>query len=192
MIKKIVVLLVFSLNLISLAQNKDCSIDFEEKTDSTYIKKTTDFMLHEKVFGNATELVMVSILNNNGTVLLSLQMIQKSPEFIPAFCFDKSSKIYFQLNNGKIITLLNVSEDTCASNSFDTETKNNIKVITNYFVFVSENYQDLKTSPISLMRIKYLGETKDYAVRTELKSEILNKTVNPSLFFIDNLNCIDN
>lgn len=192
MIKKIVVLLVFSLNLVSLAQNKDCSIDFEEKTDSTYIKKTTDFMLHEKVFGNSTELVMASILNNNGTVLLSLQMIQKSPEFIPAFCFDKSSKIYFQLNNGKIITLLNVSEDTCASNSFDTETKNNIKVITNYFVFVSENYQDLKTSPISLMRIKYLGETKDYAVRTELKSEILNKTVNPSLFFIDNLNCIDN
>ena len=134
---------------------------------------------------------MASILNNNGTILLSVQMIQKSPDFIPAFCFDKSSKIYFQLNNGKIISLINVSEENCSSNSFDYETKNNIKVITNYFVFIADNYPDLKTSPISLMRIKYVGETKDYAIRTELKSEILNKTVNPSLFFMDNLMCID-
>lgn len=187
---KLLVLFTLCIGIISWSQNKDCEFDFEEKTDSTYLKKTTDILVHERVFGNNKEMIFFSLLNSNGTPMLSFQQIQKSTDFIPAICFDKKSKIYFQLENGKIITLLNTSEDNCSSLSFDQESKSNIKVITNYFLFINSNYEELKKSPISLMRIDYVGDKKNIVFKKQLKSEIINQEYNPSDYFINYLDCI--
>ena len=175
----------------SFAQKKDCKIDFEEKTDSTYIKKTAEVLVYERVFGNSKEMIFFSLLNSDGVPMLSLQQIQKSTEFIPALCFDKSSKIIFQLENGKIITLVNSSQENCSSMTYDAETKSNIKVLTNYFLFLKDNYEELKKSPISLMRINYVGERKDIVFKTEMNSELLKINSNPSTYFIDFLQCLD-
>jgi hypothetical protein len=50
----------------------------------------------------------------------------------------------------------------------------------------------LKSSPISMMRIKYTTETVDYIFKQELKSELDAKTYHPGNFFIDTLHCLDN
>ena len=164
--KNLLLVLFLFTRTISLAQKKDCKIDFEEKTDSTYIKKTVEVLVHERVFGNNKEMIFFYLLNSQGVPMLGFQQIQKSTEFIPAFCFDKNSKIVFQLENGKFITLINSSQEICSSLSYDAETKSNIKVITNYFLFLKDNYEELKKSPISLMRISYVGEKKDIAFKT--------------------------
>lgn len=185
-------LIIFALfiGISSWSQKKDCKFDFEEKTDSTYLKKTTDILVYERIFGNNNEMIFFSLLNSNGTPMLSFQQIQKSTEFIPAICFDKNSKIYFQLENGKIISLINASEDNCSSFNYDSASKSNIKVITNYFLFIKDNYDELKKSPISLMRINYVGDKKDIVLKTEINSELLKEKYNPSNYFIDYLDCI--
>jgi len=183
-------LLLFTISF-SFGQKKECLYDFEEKTDSTYLKKTADILVHERVFGNNKEMIFFSLLNSNGAPMLGLQQIQKSKDFIPALCFDKNSKVIFQLENGKIITLINSSQENCSSFSYDEESKSNIKLITNYFLFLKDNYEELKKSPISLMRIKYVGESKDIVFKSNMNSELLNSNSSPSNYFVDYLNCVE-
>lgn len=175
----------------SFAQNKECKIDFEQKTDSTYIKKTSDVLIHERVFGNNNEMIFFSLLNSEGAPMLGFQQVQKSTEFIPAFCFDKNSKIIFQLENGKYITLINSNEENCSSFTYDVDSKSNIKLITNYFLFLKGNYEELKKSPISLMRVSYVGDKKDIAFKTTIDSELLKISSSPSTYFMNYLHCIE-
>ena len=186
----ILVLFLFTVTF-SFAQKKDCKIYFEEKTDSTYIKKTSEVLIHERVFGNNKEMIFFSLLNSEGVPMLGLQQIQKSTEFIPALCFDKNSKIIFQLENGKFVTLVNSSQENCSSLTYHATTKSNIKIITNYFLFVKDNYEDLKKSPISIMRIIYVADKKDIALKNKMTSELLKDTSAPSSYFIDYLHCIE-
>ena len=189
--KNLLIALLILTGTISLAQNKECKIDFEEKTDSTYIKKTVEVLVHERVFGNNKEMIFFSLLVSDGIPMLGFQQIQKSTEFIPALCFDKNSKIIFQLENGKFVTLINSGQGNCSSLNYDPETKSNIKIITNYFLFINENYEELTKSPISLMRVNFVGLKKDIAFKNNIDSELLNSSSNPSNYFINYLHCVE-
>ena len=72
-------------------------------------------------------MVFFSLLNNNGVPMLELQLLQKSKDFIPTKCINPSSKIIVQLKNGKIITLLATTEESCSVLNFDEKEKNNKK-----------------------------------------------------------------
>jgi len=97
-------------SLVALAQ-KPCEID-TNVTDSlgTY-KLTKQHMIFERSFaGNSTN-IFFALSSNNGVLGLETQQLSSSFDFVKAVCFDKNSKIYLQLNNGKIITLLYVGND---------------------------------------------------------------------------------
>ena len=51
---------------------------------------------------------------------------------------------------------------------------------------------DLKSSPVSSMRIKFTTESQDYIFKKTLVSEMDQKTYTPGRFFIDFLPCIIN
>ncbi len=181
--------LIFGITLI--AQIKDCSIDYEQKTDTTYIKKTNNVLVYERVFGNSKELVFFSLINSDGIALLEVQQIQKSTDFIPSFCVDKNSKIIFQLENGKFVTLIHSKNNVCSTLNYDNESKSNIRILTSYFYFARENFEELKVSPLSIMRIKYVGDKKDIILKNKIESEMMKETYIPSNYFIDYLHCID-
>ncbi|NHN24281.1 hypothetical protein FIA58_001220 [Flavobacterium jejuense] len=184
-------LLFFLLPLLNFSQKKDCKYDFEEKTDSTYIKALNSKLVYEKVFGNSKEFIQFNLINNNGVPTLSFQQIQKSFDFIPVKCFNKKSKIIFQLENGSIITLISSNDETCSALSYIAEEKSNIRLLTGYFMFTKMNYEDLKKSRIIVMRVQFSGETKDYILPDAIESEILNQSLKPSSYFIDYLRCIE-
>jgi hypothetical protein len=117
-------------------------------------------------------------------------MIEKSNQFIKAYCFDKNSKIHFQLENGKVVTLLHIDSEDCGTSLRDEKELNN-RISTGYFMFMKDSYEELKNSPISLMRVKYTTETIDYIFRKELKSELDLKIYFPSQYFINYLKCIE-
>ena len=183
----LLLLLTLSVN----AQNKDCSYDVEEKTDSTSLKTLPHKLMNEKIFGNNKEFIFFGLLNNNGVPMLSLQQLQKSNDFIPTNCLSKSSKIVIQLMNGKIITLIHAFEDVCSDLNYNTEEKSNIRILTAYFYFTKNNFEELKNSPISLVRIQFSGASKDYAIKTELISESLQTKTNPANYFMEFLKCVE-
>ena len=183
----LLLLLTLSVN----AQKKDCIYDIEEKTDSTSLRVLPNVLMHEKIFGNTNEYLFFALLNDNGTPMLSIQQLQKSKDFIKTNCIAKNSKIVLQLMNGKIINLISSDEEACSVLTYDTKEKNNIRVLDGYFYFTKTNYEELKNSPISLMRIQFAGETKDYILKSELNSETLKTKSKPDSFFMEFLKCVE-
>ena len=188
--KHLLLLLLFT-TLSLNAQTKDCIYDIEEKTDSTSLKSLPHKLMNEKIFGNKKEFIFFGLLNSDGVPMLSLQQLQKSNDFIPTSCLSKNSKIVFQLMNGKIVTLLHAFDDICSDLNYNPEEKSNIRILTAYFYFTKTNFEELKNSPISLVRIQFSGESKDYVIKSELNSETLKTTSKPDSYFMQFLKCVE-
>jgi hypothetical protein len=126
----------------------------------------------------------------DGMPTLNINFIQKSKDFLKANCFDKNSKLFLQLNNGKIITLLHIDKESCGTlirdeNGFDN------RVLTGTFMFMKGSFEELKSSPVNMMRIKYLIDIEDYVIKKEFQSELNNQVYQPETYFINYLHCIE-
>lgn len=188
---KKIVFIILLFPLFTSAQRNDCIYEVEKKTDSTSLKVLPEVLIDEKIFGNTNEYLFFSLLNTDGVPMLELQLLQKSKDFIPTKCINKTSKIILQLKNGKIVSLLANLEESCSVLNYDEKEKNNIRVLTGYFFFGKTNYEELKNSPIMLMRIQFSGDSKDYVLKSELNSETLKTKSNPDRIFIDYIKCIE-
>lgn len=188
---KHILALLLLIPVFTIAQVKKCEYDIDEKTDSTSIKITPQKLINEKIFGNTSEYLFFSLVNENGVPYLNIQQLQKSNDFIPTTCLSKKAKIILQLENGKIISLINAFEESCSDLNYDESEKNNLRILTGYFYFTKTNYEELKNSPVSLMRVQFGAENKDYVLKTSLTSETLGTTSNPANFFLDYLKCVE-
>ena len=186
-------------HIITIALFVICSTVFAQKpcdystnvTDSlgTY-KSTREYMICEKNFAGTSSYIFFSLLSTDGMPTLNVQLIQKSKSFLKANCFDKNSKLFLQLNNGKIITLLHVDQENCGTMIRDDKGYDN-RVITGEFMFMKDSFEQLKSSPISMMRIKYLTDTEDYVLKKEFTSELNNEIYQPETYFINSIKCIE-
>lgn len=161
-------------------------------TDSigTY-KLTKEHIVYEKIFAGNSSYIFYSLALTDGTPTLNVQLIKKSKNFMKANCFDQNSKLFLQLNNGKVVTLLHINQENCGSLLRDNLGFDN-RVLAGTFMFLKGSMEDLKSSPVNLMRIKYLTDTEDYVMQKELKSEMNNQVYHPDTYFMENLRCIEN
>lgn len=185
--KKIFLIVVLLHCLINYAQ-KNCDYSANENDSLGTYKATNDYIIHERTFGNTQATVFFSLINADGLPSLKVQLIQKSDAFVSAKCFDKNSKVFLQLNNGKIISFVAIDNEVCGE-TIRNESFNN-RVLSGYFLFTKDSFEALQSSPISIMRIKYTTETVDYVLKEELVSEIDTKTYFPSTYFVNYLKCI--
>ena len=186
-------------HIITIALFAICSTIFAQKpcdystnvTDSlgTY-KSTREYMICEKNFAGTSSYIFFSLLSTDGMPTLNVQLIQKSKSFLKANCFDKNSKLFLQLNNGKIITLLHIDQENCGTMIREDKGYDN-RVITGEFMFMKDSFEQLKSSPISMMRIKYLTDTEDYVLKKEFTSELNNEIYQPETYFINTIKCIE-
>ncbi|MFV8334758.1 hypothetical protein ACNQF7_01585 [Flavobacterium sp. RSP29] len=180
-------LLLLSLNIFA---QKPCEYN-ANVTDSlgTY-KSTKEYMINEKNFAGFSSYIFYSLVLTDGLPTLNVQFIQKSKDFLKANCFDKNSKLFLQLNNGKIITLIHIDQENCGTMIRDDKGFDN-RVNSGIFMFMKDSFEELKSSPVSMMRIKYLTDTEDYVFKKEFKSELTNEIYNPETYFMDYLKCIE-
>ena len=187
--KKAVLLIVFLISSTLFAQ-KSCEYS-ANVTDSigTY-KSTNDYMIYEKNFAGNSSYIFYSLTLTDGTPTLNINFIQKSKDFLKANCFDKNSKLFLQLNNGKIITLLHIDQENCGTLIRDEKGFDN-RVLTGTFMFMKGTFEDLKSSPVNMMRIKYLTDLEDYVIKKEFQSELNNQVYQPETYFVNYLHCIE-
>jgi hypothetical protein len=169
---------------------KTCDYSVNVKDSIGTYKLTKEYLIYEKNFAGNKHYIFLSMALTDGTPTLNIQMIQKSKEFMKANCFDKNSKLFLQLNNGKIITLLHIDQENCGTMIRDSEGFDNRLLVGN-FMFIKGSFEDLKSSPVNLMRIKYLTDIEDYVFRKEFTAEMDNQVYQPENYFINFLHCVE-
>lgn len=187
--KQLFTLTLFLLTITAFAQ-KPCEYSANVKDSIGTYKVTNEYLISEKYFGGTFDYVFFSLAQTDGLPTLNLQLIQKSKDFIKANCFDKNSKVYLQLENGKIVTLIHIDRESCGTLIHDEKGFDN-RINTGIFMFMKDNFEELKKSPVEIMRIKYLTTTEDYIVKKELTSELNGKVYNPNTYFVQNIRCVE-
>ena len=188
--KNLVLALFLIMNISAFAQNP-CEIDNNISDSLGTYKSLKQSIIFERSFAGNSTTIFFALASNNGVLGLETQQLQSSGEFIKANCYDSNSKVYLQLNNGKIVTLLYAGNETCGTLVRNEKNLNN-RIISGTFVFAKDNFDDLKVSPVTFMRIQFAGETIDYPFKTKIISELDKKTYQPENYFIDHLKCILN
>lgn len=164
--------------------------DFTDSIGS--YKETKTKIMHERVFGNSSSYLIFSLAKANDVPVLKFQSIQKSKDFIKVYCFDKNSRIFVQLANGKVITLMIAAEGDCGTMVRDEAQTSNIRITSATFLFMKNTIEELKKNPITMIRIRYSStETVDYMTKETLVSEMNKETYYPDKFFIDYLPCLE-
>ncbi|HEY4617442.1 MAG TPA: hypothetical protein VIH09_04545 [Flavobacterium sp.] len=186
--KQLIIVAFFLLSLSAFAQ-KPCEYSVNVSDSIGDYKSTKTYMICEKNFAGNSDFIFFSLELTDGLPTLNVQLIQKSKGFLKANCFDKNSKLFLQLNNGKIITLVHIDAENCGTMIRDDKNFDNRLTIGN-FMFMKGSLEELKSSPMSLMRIKYLTETEDYVIKKTFRSELDNQVYEPETYFMDNLRCI--
>ncbi len=187
--KKTVLLILFLISSTLFAQ-KPCEYSVNVTDSIGSYKSTKEHMIYEKIFAGNNNYIFYSLALTDGMPTLNINFIQKSKDFLKANCFDKNSKLFLQLNNGKIITLLHIDKESCGTlirdeNGFDN------RVLTGTFMFMKGSFEELKSSPVNMMRIKYLIDIEDYVIKKEFQSELNNQVYQPETYFINYLHCIE-
>lgn len=185
-------LLLFAFTLISLSVNAqtECKTTEEKNEDGSVVKSTPDHLMYEKVFAGSSQFLFFSLSSHDGTPVLNLQLLAKSKDFPKAYCLDKTSRVFVQLTNGKIITLISALDEQCSGLVYDAAEKNNIRILTGMFLFTKGSLEELESNAISFIRVKYATETVDYPVKKELNSETMAVKYYPESYFINTLKCI--
>jgi hypothetical protein len=186
---KFALLLILLIN-ISLFAQKNCEYSTNIKDSIGTYKSTKEYMIYEKNFAGNKSYIFFSLVSTDGTPALNLQLIQKSKDFMKANCFDKNSKIFLQLNNGKIVTLVHADQENCGTMVRDDAGFDN-RLLTGNFMFMKGSIEDLKSSPVNFMRIKYFTDVDDYVLRKEFTAEMNNQVYQPDSYFINYLRCIE-
>ena len=185
----------FFLLLVTTTQvtaQKNCDYSVNVKDSIGTIKSTKQYLVYERIFGSTSNSIYLNLTSSDETPYLTVLFINKSPDFIKANCFDAKSKLYFQLENGKIITLLHENAEKCGNYVKSEVDQKNVRVLEGNFFFMKETMDELKKSPVSVLRIKLGTDTIDYVFKEELVSEMDNKMTRPNGYFIDYLHCIQN
>ena len=187
--KPLIAITLFLISFTSFAQ-KPCEFNIDVTDSIGTYKSTKEYIISEENFAGNTNYIFFSLALTDGLPTLNVQMLQKSKGFLKANCFDKNSKLFLQLNNGKIITLIHIDEENCGSLIRDDKNFDN-RVITGNFMFMKDSFEELKKSPVSLMRIKYLTDVEDYVIKKEFTSELNNLVYQPEKFFINTIQCLE-
>jgi hypothetical protein len=187
---KKIFLVLFILTSFSIFAQKPCEIDREFTDSLGSYKSLKQQLIFERSFAGNSNRIYFTLSISNGILSLETEMLQQSNEFLKANCLDQKSKIYLQLANGKIVTLLYNGIETCGTLIRSEDGKNN-RITSATFLFSKENFEHLKTSKVTFMRIQYAGETVDYPFKTSFTSELDGKTYEPEKYFIENLKCFN-
>ncbi len=186
--KHLLVFSFFLLTSLSFAQNP-CEIS-ENITDSIgTFQSTNPYLVHERNFGDDKSYLYFSIAITDGTPTLNFQHIRKSKNFMVADCFNSSSKLYFQLQNGKVITMVYADDADCGT-GIRSDDGYSSRVLSANFYFTKGSFEDLKNSPVNFVRVKYASSNVNYIFKAVVKSELDGLSYEPETYFQRLLTCL--
>ena len=181
----------FLLTNLSFSQNKACDFEIDEATETSSTRVLNEKIIDESIFGNTTSFLTFKLFEVDGILGVNFQYLQKSKDILSPICIDKNTKIILELSNGKQVKLINsTNTQMCNELQYDAINKNNVRVLDGFFYFTPENFQDLKTEKVYLIKITANTGDVNFVIKPKLNSEIYKTNSTPDTYFIDYLKCL--
>ncbi len=187
--KYLIFSITFLFSTLTFAQ-KPCDFTTNVVDSIGSYKATKEYLVFEKNFAGKSTYIFNSIVVSDDTAILNVQFLEKSLDFIKVKCLDKNSRLYLQLENNKIITLVHTDDESCGTMVRDDKGMNN-RVLSGYFKFRKDDYNDLKQYPVSFIRVKFTTDVEDFITRKAVKSELNGELYEPDTYFMNYLHCIE-
>lgn len=186
---KLAIFLLFT--VLSFSQDKPCDFEIDIATDTSSSRVLKDKIIDESIFGNTTSFLTFKLFEVDGFLGVNFQYLQKSKGFLTPICIDKNTKMVLDLSNGKQVTLVNSSDtEACNDLHYDEINKNNLRILSGFFYFTPENFQDLKTEKVYMIKITASTGDVNFIIKSELNSEIYKEKSTPDTYFKDYLKCL--
>jgi|688.fasta_scaffold03164_21 hypothetical protein len=184
-------IILFSFISTFIFAQKTCVYSTNETDSIGTLKITKEVLMYEKLFGESKKYIYFALGNDNGLPFLSLSIIEKDNKFIPTICFDNKSRLYVQLSNGKILSLLCNEVEKCSQNLPGAEGSLFSRIVQANFLFPKTIWEDLKNNTIEILRISSSTSTQDIVVKDAIESSLNKDFFRPNQIFMDYLHCIE-
>ena len=171
---KQLLLTIFTISTFSLFAQKQCDYSTNVVDSIGSYKVTKEYMISEKNFAGTSSYIFFSLALPDGVPTLNIQLIQKSKGFIKANCFDKNSKLFLQLNDGNIISLIHKDQQNCGALLRDDKGFDN-RVTTGEFYFLKDSFEKLSE--------KKKGRVNIYLDRKLVRKVQINRILLISMIF---------
>jgi len=140
-------------------------------------------------------ILLASLIRTGNQYFIELEITEdSSSRNLKPICLESGSRISFLLKNNSTFSLPHVNDKICGVRTYDR--KSGYTTVSNYgkFILTPSSFDQLLKSEITLIKIIDNDFNKSFVIKNELKEPLDNgyRIINPSRFFIDNINCMIN
>ena len=166
--------------------NYKIQVDTENEQFLLTHEVLTDFMIGNK----QTAFIYFSLMKEGDVKSLVLQLSLNSAEMPPIACFNKDSRVSFELENGKFVSLRYLGDVNCGR---ETEPKDALKNSTSEAAFFidDKSFDILQESNLKSMRLTTMKTHFDIEFQNVISNSVLKEPVYPKEFFLKYLSCVE-
>ncbi|MGK0386365.1 MAG: hypothetical protein ACI849_000975 [Patiriisocius sp.] len=182
-------LLILFFTIATIAQDS-CDYKINVDTEEEVFQLTQESLIDFTVGDKKTVFVYFSLMKEGNVKSVVLSISLNSEEIPPLICYDKKSRISFQLSNGEYVSAPYLGIDTCGRQTKDENAINN-SISEASFYLDEVALKRLVNSPVERLRISTLKNNFNLVLRDVISNDQLKKSIYPKEFFINSLPCIE-
>lgn len=179
---------------IHLYAQVDCQYEQVELSKNKHISliRTGNIMVDNFTTEVKGRVIDFSLVNSKGIVVLNMEVYKDSKQMLTPACIGKDARLSFKLANGSEVILPQVGARLCG---FELEASEpgfyNIKN-RGSFLITDDKFKQLKENDLISMNLTSENFSFYAVIQDELYDDVNNKTIEPTKFFVDYLDCVVN
>ena len=172
------------------AAQSSCDYKINVDTQQEVFQLTQESLIDFTVGEKKTIFVYFSLMKQDSVKSVVLSISLNSQEIPPLICYDKKSRLSFNLEDGTYVSAPYLGVDVCARQTKAENTMHNSTSEASFYLD-SLAQKRLSTSAIESLRIGSVNTNFDLKLIEVISNEQLANPIYPKEFFINNLPCIE-
>lgn len=189
--KKMIALLLLFTAMVGYGQESDCNYKLQVDTEAEQFVLTNAELAEYMLGLERTVFIYFSLMKEADVKSLVIQLsVNAKKQVPPMMCFNKDSRVSFQLEDGSFVSLRYLGDELCGRQTENEDTLHNSTSEAAFFLDET-SLKRLSESEILSMRLTTMRTNFDVAFQDVLSNEELPVPIYPKEFFLNYLQCLE-
>lgn len=178
----------------AFAQQDDCRYAEVKLGSKKHIAelRTEPVMVENSQNQDKGRIIDFSLFNTRGLVILNVEIYKDSKSQLLPSCVGKGSELILSMSNGEKISLPQIGAKLCGYDIPSAEAGyNNIKNMAS-FLITEDKFDDLKNNEVLFTQLSSEELNFEFIMKSQLYDDVENQMLQPSRYFIHQLDCVVN